>query len=186
MFQMANSVSLIEFVLFTCSFEMPRSVKDFRNVYEKRKVMSAAKNPIESSLGKTLLKTNFKDDRWVFSGPGSFRRFVQNFYNRLRLIAWTSGPCCNIQLKTSFFKPKDSFTYTVQDCEPQLPFYESFFHLWISSIGNTFAYELHLFGWISASQRVTQIERNIFPVVHAISLRSVRQNVIIRTQVLLT
>ena len=42
---------------------MPPSVKDFRNVYEKRKVMSAAKNPIESSLGKTLLKTNFKDDR---------------------------------------------------------------------------------------------------------------------------
>ena len=26
-----------------------------------------------------------------------------------RLIAWTSGSCCNTQLQTSFFKPKDSF-----------------------------------------------------------------------------
>ena len=34
-----------------------------RVTQEKRKVMSAAKNPIESSLGKTLLKTNFSDER---------------------------------------------------------------------------------------------------------------------------
>ena len=35
-----------------------------RVTQEKRKVMSAAKNPIESSLGKTLLKTNFSDERY--------------------------------------------------------------------------------------------------------------------------
>ena len=37
-----------------------------RATQEKRKVMSAAKNPIESSLGKTLLKTNFSDERYVY------------------------------------------------------------------------------------------------------------------------
>ncbi len=31
------------------------------------------------------------------------------------------------------------------------------------------AYELHLFGRFSASQKVTEIGRNVFPVVHAIS-----------------
>ena len=32
------------------------------------------------------------------------------------LVAWTRGPHCNIQLQTSFFKSKDSFTSQILDC----------------------------------------------------------------------
>ncbi len=67
--------------------------------------------------------------------------------DRYWLIAWTSGPHCNMQLQTSCFKPKDRFTY------PALHLHMSY----------TF------FGRIFASQRVTKIERNVFPAVHAIS-----------------
>ncbi len=44
-----------------------------------------------------------------------------------------------------------------------------YLHNWMSSIGSPLAYELHLFGWFYASQKVTEIRRNVFPVVHAIS-----------------
>ena len=37
------------------------------------------------------------------------------------------------------------------------------------SIGNSFAYELHLFDRFCISQRVTKVRRNVIPVVHAIS-----------------
>ena len=40
----------------------------------------------------------------------------------------------------------------------------------MSSIGNPLAYELHLFSRFRESQKVTEIGRNVFPVVHAISL----------------
>ena len=42
-------------------------------------------------------------------------------------------------------------------------------HVWVTSIGNPFPYELHLFHQLCASQKVTNICRNVFPVVHAIS-----------------
>ncbi len=57
---------------------------------------------------------------------------------------------------SSFFKPKDSFMYPILEC--------------VSSIGNLSAYELQLFGGFCASQLVTKIERNICPVVHAVSI----------------
>ena len=41
---------------------------------------------------------------------------------------------------------------------------------------NTFAYDIHLFGRICASQRVTKIERKMFSVVHAISQRNAKNN----------
>ena len=43
----------------------------------------------------------------------------------------------------------------------------------MSSIGNPLAYELHLFGRFCAYQKVIEIGRNVFPVVHAISLYKV-------------
>ena len=40
-------------------------------------------------------------------------------------------------------------------------------------IGNPSAYELHLFGWFGASQKVMKIGRNVYPLLDAVSLRSV-------------
>ena len=74
---------------------------------------------------------------------------------------------CSTQLQTSFFKPKDSFIYPILDYTGPL----SYLHVWMPSIGNSFAYELHLFDRFCASQRVTKVWRNVFPVVPAISLK---------------
>ncbi len=69
-------------------------------------------------------------------------------------------PRCNVKLQTSFFKPKDSFMYLIL---------ESSLNIWMSFIGNPFAYELQLFGGFCASQLVTKIGRYVCSVVHAIS-----------------
>ena len=50
-----------------------------RTTQEKRKVMAAAKHPIESSLGRTLLKTNFSDERYFVHHVGIFN--IQNCNN---------------------------------------------------------------------------------------------------------
>ncbi len=91
----------------------------------------------------------------IFPCKGLFspRRALSNFFFVRKafsnwLIAWTLGPRCNAQLQTSFFKPKDSFMDPILD---------------------PFAYELHLFHLLCASQRVTKLCRNVFLVVHAIS-----------------
>ena len=44
----------------------------------------------------------------------------------------------------------------------------------MSSIGNLFAYELHLFGRFCASQKVSTISRNVFLLLDAVSLILVR------------
>ncbi len=76
-------------------------------------------------------------------------------------------PHCNIQLQTSFFKPKDSFKYQVVNCVPHTePL--SYLHIWMTSIGNPYAYVLHLFHWFCATQKVTKICRNIY-LVHTIT-----------------
>ena len=41
--------------------------------------------------------------------------------------------------------------------------------MWVSSIGNHFAYELQLFGRFGASQKVTKLGKNIFLLLDAVS-----------------
>ncbi len=46
----------------------------------------------------------------------------------------------------------------------------SYFYVWVPSIGNTFAYELHLFGQFCAAQEATKICRNVYLLLDAVSL----------------
>ena len=44
----------------------------------------------------------------------------------------------------------------------------------MSSTGNPSAYELHLFGLFGASQKVTKIGRNVYPLLDAVSQKGQR------------
>ncbi len=72
--------------------------------------------------------------------------------------------CMNLgtHVVTSSFKPA-SLNPKTASCTQFL-----IVHVWMC-IGNPLIYELHLFGRLCASQKVTKIRRNVFPVIHAIS-----------------
>ncbi len=55
---------------------------------------------------------------------------IPEFMLQHRLIAWTWRPCCNTQLQTSFFKPKDSFMYPILDCD----IYRESFWIWVTLV----------------------------------------------------
>ena len=71
--------------------------------------------------------------------------------------------CMNLgtHVVTSSFKPASLNAKTASHSQFQI--------VWMSSIGNPLAYQLHLFGRICASQNVTQIGRNVFPLLDAVS-----------------
>ncbi len=43
---------------------------------------------------------------------------------------------------------------------------------------NPSAYELHLFGWFDASQKVVKIRRNVYPLIDAVSLCGTKSKII--------